>query len=176
LKSDPATEIDEIVSGAFPDDFSVTMLVAVCPTGTDPNDTLVLLSVSDGLPAFNWMLKIFVEPFEVPVMLAVCAVPTAATAAEKLAEDAPAWIVTDAGTDTAALLLLNAIDTPPLGAAAFKVTEHAFVSAPMTVESLHVKPLKTGATPSPLMLIMAAPCVELLAIATVPVNKLTWSA
>jgi len=53
LKSDPATEIDEIVKGPLPDEVSVTVLVAVCPTFTPPNDTVEVLSVRDGLAAFN---------------------------------------------------------------------------------------------------------------------------
>jgi len=53
LNRDPATEIDEMFNGALPDEVNVTVFVAVCPTATDPNDTLVLLSESEGVPAFN---------------------------------------------------------------------------------------------------------------------------
>jgi len=109
-------------------------------------------------------------------MLAVWELVTALIAAEKLADEAPAGTVTDAGTDTAALLLLNAMATPPLGAAAVRLTEHASASAPVTVASLHASPLNAGATPSPLILIVAEPCVELLEIVTIPLNELTWSA
>ena len=101
-------------------------------------------------------------------MLAVWELVTALIAAEKLADEAPAGTVTDAGTDTTALLLL--------GAAAVRLTEHASASAPVTVASLHASPLSTGATPSPLILIVAEPCVELLEIVTIPLNELTWSA
>jgi hypothetical protein len=50
---EPATRIDEIVSGAFPDDVNCTELVAVCPALTAPNDTVVLLTESAGLYAFS---------------------------------------------------------------------------------------------------------------------------
>jgi hypothetical protein len=109
-------------------------------------------------------------------MLAVWAVLTAATAAAKDAEEAPAGTTTDAGTDTAPLLLLNATVTPPSGAAAFRLTEHPSVLEPVTIESLQVNPASAGATPSPLILIVAAPTGELLEIVTTPVNELTWSA
>lgn len=133
MKSDPATEIDEIVTGAFPDDDSVTVLVAVCPTFTPPNETVVLLSARDGVLAFNWIAKLFVVPFALAVTLAVCPLPTAATVAEKLAADAPLCTVTDGGTVTAALLLLSATAEPPLGAPALRVTVHAVVPAPVIV-------------------------------------------
>jgi len=61
-------------------------------------------------------------------------VPTAATAAEKLAVDAPAATMTEDGTDMAALLLLRATLTPPLGAPVFNVAVHAVVAAPVMVE------------------------------------------
>ena len=43
---EPATEIEEIVTGAVPDEVRVTDCVAVLPTATFPNDTDVELSVS----------------------------------------------------------------------------------------------------------------------------------
>lgn len=176
MNKDPATEIEEMTNGAFPEEVRVTVFVAVCPTTTDPNGTLVLLSENEGFPTFSWIAKLFVEPFAVPVMLTVWALLTAVIAAEKLADNAPAGMMIDDGRETAALLLLSAIVTPPLGAAALRLTEHALASAPMTVASLHVRPLNAGATPSPLTLIVEDPCVELLEIVTVPLNELTWSA
>jgi len=49
LNSEPATDIDDIVSGALPADVIITDFVAVCPTLTDPNDTVVLLTERTGL-------------------------------------------------------------------------------------------------------------------------------
>jgi len=129
--SDPATEIDEMVRGAFPDEVSVTVRVAVCPTATDPNATLVLLSVIDAVYAFNWIAKLLEPPFAVAAMLAVWVVLTLATVAVKVAADAPDGTVIDDGTETAALLLLNETVNPPLGAAEFKVTVHVSDPAPV---------------------------------------------
>jgi len=42
-----------MVSGALPDEVSETTLVAVCPTATDPNGTVVLLKVNEGVPTFS---------------------------------------------------------------------------------------------------------------------------
>ena len=64
-------------------------------------------------------------------MLAVCAVLTAAMAAGKLVEDDPAGTATDAGTETAALLLLRTTVDPPLGAAYVNVTVHDTVPGPV---------------------------------------------
>jgi hypothetical protein len=53
LNKDPATEMEEMAKGAFPADVSVTVLVAVCPTATDPNETVVLLIVRAGAATFS---------------------------------------------------------------------------------------------------------------------------
>ena len=47
---EPATEIEEIVTGAVPEEVTDTGLVAVVPTGTLPNDTDDVLTVSAGVP------------------------------------------------------------------------------------------------------------------------------
>jgi hypothetical protein len=53
--------------------------------------------------------------------------------AVKLAADAALGTITDAGTDIAALLLLNATAKPPLGAPELNVTVHDVVPAPVIV-------------------------------------------
>ena len=53
VNKDPATEIDEIVNGWFPDELSVTVREAVCPTPICPNATFVLLRLNDAVDAFN---------------------------------------------------------------------------------------------------------------------------
>jgi len=64
-------------------------------------------------------------------MVAVCAVLTAPTAAEKLADDDPAGTATEAGTETDALLLLRVTEEPPLGAAHVSVTVQDVVPDPV---------------------------------------------
>jgi hypothetical protein len=54
-----------------------------------------------------------------------------ATVAVKTAADAPDGTVTDDGTETAALLLLNDTVNPAPGAAEFKLTVHVSVPAPV---------------------------------------------
>jgi hypothetical protein len=71
LNSDPASEIEEIVKGAFPDDVRVTVLVAVCPTFTPPNATVELLRERDGVLAFNCIPKVLIDPFPLAAMLAI---------------------------------------------------------------------------------------------------------
>ncbi len=47
---EPATEIDEIVTGAVPEEVTATGAVAVVPTATFPNDTDGALTVNAGVP------------------------------------------------------------------------------------------------------------------------------
>jgi hypothetical protein len=60
---------------------------------------------------------------------------------------APAAIVTDAGTASRVLLLLNVTVDPPVGAAAFKVTVHLLTPPGLRLEGLQVSvETRTGAT------------------------------
>ena len=71
LNNEPATEIDDIVSAAFPEDESVTIFAAVWPTFTAPNATVVLLIESAGVYAFNCIPNLADEPFALAVRFAV---------------------------------------------------------------------------------------------------------
>jgi hypothetical protein len=53
LKSDPATEMDEIVTGAVPVEDSVTVFVAVWPILTLPNATFVALRLRVDVAAWS---------------------------------------------------------------------------------------------------------------------------
>lgn len=75
----------------------------------------------------------------------------------------PAATVTVAGTAIALLLLPRLAVTPPLGAAAFKVTMQLSVPEPVIVPLLHVSPLNTG-TPVPLRLTTAVGFEEALLV------------
>lgn len=175
MNTEPATEIDEMVSGALPEEVNVTALVAVCPTSTDPNATLVLLIVIAGADAFSWIAKLFAMPFAVPVMLAVFELLTAAMVAANDAEEAPAGTVVEAGTEAAVSLLLNETRTPPVGAGALRLTTQLSVSAPVTTASLHDSPATPGATPLPPMLTVAVPAGASLKIVANPVKEPAWS-
>ena len=79
--------------------------------------------------------------------------------------------VTEAGTVTAALLLARLTTEPPQGAAPFRVTVQASVPALVIDDELHVTELGIG-IPVPLMLTVALPVEELLAMVRVPVKLL----
>lgn len=84
---------------------------------------------------------------------------TAETFAENPTLTAPAGTITEAGTATAALLLLSPTVVPPLGAAALRFTAHASVPAPVMDELVHEIALGTG-VPIPLRATMAEGLVE----------------
>lgn len=50
VNREPTTEIPEIVTGAVPVDFKVTVFFAVCPAVTSPKETLVELTLRVGVP------------------------------------------------------------------------------------------------------------------------------
>ena len=83
-------------------------------------------------------------PPAVAVSVAVCAVLTAETVAEKLALVAPAATVTEAGTVTAVELLDSVTTWPPVGAAAFSSTLQPSVAAPVTDELIHPNPFSAA--------------------------------
>ena len=107
----------------------------------------------------------------VAVSVAVWAVLTLLTVAANEVLIAPAATVTLAGTATAESLLESATVNPPVGAVPYRLTRHESVPAPEYDCLLHVTPLRDG-TPSAVILIVAAPCAELLAIVTMPVYEL----
>jgi hypothetical protein len=90
--------------------------------------------------------------WDIPPALAArvadCAVFTAVTVAVKPAEVAPATMFVDAGTVTAALLLVRFTVRPPVGAAAFSVTVQLSVPAPVMDPVAQVTAVNLG-TPLP---------------------------
>lgn len=71
---------------------------------------------------------------------------TADTLAVKLALVAPAATVTDEGTVTAGLLLVRFTASPPVPAAAVRLTAHASEPAPVSEPLLQVKLLSDDET------------------------------
>jgi hypothetical protein len=108
-KREPATEIEEIVTGAVPDEVRVTDCVAVLPTETFPNVTDGALRVRAGVPAggATVMVNVCAVPPSWAVIVAVWGVVTPLTVALNPVLDAPDRIVTEPGTVTAELLLVK---------------------------------------------------------------------
>jgi hypothetical protein len=100
------------------------------------------LSVAVAVPSCR--TKVFATPPALAVSVTVWAVLTEDTVAVKLAVVDPAATVTEAGTVTAELLLATLTANPPLGAAAFSVTEQPSVPAPVIDPLTQVSALNTG--------------------------------
>ena len=168
---EPTTETDEIVTGAVPDEVRVTDLVAWVPTFTLPNETVVALRDSAGVAAFSCSARLCDELFALAVTVAVCAVLTEATLAEKDALDEPAGTVAPAGSVTAVLLLARLTLVPPVGAGPDKITAHGSTSDPVIDVLLQdiADTVGNGAVPVPLRLTVARGA--LLEIANCPATE-----
>ena len=174
-----------IVSGDVPDEVSVTDWLVGVLTVTSPKARLVVLRLRIMVCAFSCSVKVFVLPPADAVSVAVVVDVTAETAALNPAVVEPAATVTEAGTVTEELLLDKVTASPPAGAAALSVTEHASVAAPVSVWLVQERELSAPAvdSPFPLRLIAIVPLVvALLVIVIVPVaapavvgSKLTCS-
>ena len=172
VNKDPATEIDEIVTAAVPVEVSVTDCLAVWPTITLPKLIVVALTPSVGVPAFNCNAKVFVELAALAVRVTAWLELNEATVAENPTLLAFAGTVTVAGSVTAPALLERLTLSPPLPAAALKVTVQASVPAAVMVALLQLREFNPGAltVPVPLRLTIAdGPVEELLEIASCPV-------
>jgi hypothetical protein len=125
----PLAVAELTVTGVVPVDVSVMDWVAGVFRSTFPNAILVAFTLSPAAEVFNSNAKVLETLPAVAVRVAVCAVVTAATVAEKptLADPAPTRI--EDGTETDELLLARVTLSPPVGAAALKVTVHASVPA-----------------------------------------------
>jgi hypothetical protein len=140
----PVTDTPLIVSAAVPEEVSVTDLLVAVFSNSDPNATLVVLRLSPGVTAFSCSGQVVETPPALAVSVAVCAVLTAEAVAVKAALEAPAAMVTEAGTVTA-LLLLARLTTVALVAADVSVAVHASVPAPVSDALLQETALRAGA-------------------------------
>jgi hypothetical protein len=168
--SEPATEIEEIVAGAVPEEVRVTDCVPVLPTATFPNDTDVVFRVSAGVAAFSCSETVLEVLPLVAVSATDCALLTEVALAVNAALVAAAGTVTEAGTMTELLLLARLMLRPPVGAEADMLTVHASARDPVMEVLLQETALTVGVTaamPAPLRLIVAVGA--LLVIVTVPV-------
>jgi hypothetical protein len=140
----PLVPNELIVSGCVPPAVNVTVCVAEALTSTLLKLRLDTLAVSDELDAPSDSTKAFDTPPAVAVSVAVCAVETAETVAEKPMLVVPDPTVTPEGTVTAALLLTSVTAAPPLAAAAFSVTVQASLPAPVIDPSVQLIALGIG--------------------------------
>lgn len=89
--------------------------------------------------------RVLLTPPAEAVIVAVCVVVTVPAVAVKLAFVEPAGTVTDAGTDSALLLLLlNETASPPVPAAALRVTEQESVPPLVKEPLVQLRPLRAA--------------------------------
>lgn len=163
-------------------DFTVTAevpledIVRICVTGmfstTLPNEILVALTVSFGVPVFNCRETVREVPPVVAVSVTDCAVVTEATLAVNTALVAVAGTVTEPGTVTELLLLESATLAPPLGAVPDKVTVQESARVPVMEVLEQESPLTVGVAevPAPLRFTVAVETV--LETVNCPVTEL----
>ncbi len=168
VKPVPVTAAALMVTGAPPVELRVTDCVAGVFTATLPKPMLVALMLSFGIAALNCSANLCEALPFVAVSTTDCAELTDETFAEKLALVELEGTVTDAGTDTAPLLLERLTLSPPLGAELLNVTVHASVPDPVIAALLQDSALSTDEVddaPVPLSPICAVePVEELLVI------------
>ncbi len=133
MKPVPATVAALTVTDAVPVEDRVRDWVAGEFRPTLPKAMVVAFTLSVGVPVPSCRAMVPVTLPALAVRVAVCAVLTAETVAEKLAVVEPAATVTEAGTVTAELLLARLTTKPPVGAAALSPTVHVSVPAPVIV-------------------------------------------
>jgi hypothetical protein len=136
LKPAPVSVPALMVSGAVPVEVRVTDCgVAAVFTVTLPKAKLLVLRLKVGVLALSARAKVLETVPTVAVRVAVCAVVTEATLAEKATLVALTGTVTVAGKVTEALLLERLTLSPPVPAAALRVTVQVSVPDPV-IEAL----------------------------------------
>jgi hypothetical protein len=126
-------------TAALPFEVSVTDLVTAVPIETLPNAIEDVLRLSEGVPKAELEpLSLIDAVFDVDpcvaVRVTVCAVVTAETVAVNEVVVAPEGTDTEAGTETAALLLARLTTNPVLGAAPLNETVQLSAPAPIMDE------------------------------------------
>jgi len=131
VKPVPVSASAVTTTGAVPEEVKVTVCTVGVFSATEPKASVVALRVSFGTAAFRVRETVFETPFAVAFRVTVCAVATEAAVAVKDALVAPAATVMAEGTVTEVLLLDKATLSPPVGAAAARVTVQASVADPV---------------------------------------------
>ena len=152
----PASTAEVTDTGRLPDAVRTKSCVTGVFNAVVPNEMPVELKERIGPPGTSCNAKLDELPVAEAVSVADWAALTAETLALKLAEVEFAGTVTVAGKMTALSLLERPTLKPPVGAAAFRVTEHESVAEAETEAKLHFSPVIPG-VPEPLRLIFVAP-------------------
>jgi hypothetical protein len=168
VKPVPESDVESIVTAAFPVADSVSVCVAALLTATSPKLMLLALTFRVEIQELSCNVVASVTPPALAVNVADSFEVTGEAFAMKFALLAPAATITEPGTLTNELLLARVTANPPLRAAAFNVTVQLSASEPVIVELAQVMPLSTG-TPVPLSpTTVELPLEELLARESCP--------
>ena len=163
VKPVPESDVELIVTAAFPVEDSVSVCVSALLTATSPKSILLALRFSVDIEELSCSVIASATPPAEAVNVADWGVVTGEAFAVKFALLAPAATVTEPGTLTNGLLLTRLTTNPPLGAAAFNVTAQLSATEPVIDELTQVTPFNTG-TPVPLSpTTIELPLEELLA-------------
>ena len=147
----PVTVAPLTDTGAVPVDITITDCVATEFRLTGPNATLLVLTLRIGANAPSCREYDCNIPTTLAVTATLCGTDTVTTVAVKVALVCPSGTLTVGGTVTDALLLDRPTVTPPLAAAAFKVTMQLSVPGPVITPLAQFTALGTG-MPVPLKL------------------------
>jgi hypothetical protein len=148
----PVMVAELMVTAAAPVEVTVTVCVVDVPTDTLPKARLAELTVNAGSAISTSTLVLAETPPSLAVRTTVWGLVTVEAVATKPAPVAPAAMLTDAGTETAELLLERFTVIPPLGAAVLRVTAQESVPDSGIVPMLHVRELIAGASINPIPL------------------------
>ena len=152
----PARTAEVTDTGKLPDAVRTKSCVTGVFTAVVPNEMPVELNERIGPPGASCNAKVDELPVADAVSVAACAALTVETLALKFTDVEFAGTVTEAGSITALALLDRFTLSPPVGAAALRVTEQESVAEPETVDRLHFNPVMPG-VPAPLSPIFVAP-------------------
>ena len=144
VKPDPVSASALMVTDAVPEEVKVTVCTVGVLTATLPNVSVVALMVNLGVAAFSVSEAVFETLFAVAVKVTACAAVTDDAVAVKEALVAPAATLTVDGTVTEALLLERLTLSPPVAAAALRVTVQISVPAPVKDELVQVNALNAA--------------------------------
>lgn len=137
-----------MANGVIPVEASVSVCVAAVLTATSPNARLVALELSMAVGGFRRRANDFETLFALAVKVTACDAVTEAAVAINAALVAWAGTIIVAGKPTAELPLERFTLTPPLGAAALRVTVQESVSAPVIDALEQVRALKADDAPA----------------------------
>lgn len=145
------------------DEVSVSVAVEVEPPATVAGESESAFSAG-GLTVRAAPL---LEPLSVAVTVALVTAPTASVETVKVPLVAPAGIESEAGTVAAALSLLRATVTPPVGAASLKVRVAVLEAPPARLAGERVTELTEMVVTVSVVVTVAAPAVAAIVAATV---------